>query len=280
MTALHPFGTTGLHVSPLGLGTSHIASLSNPHSTAEMNRLLDQAYDQGIRFFDTADVYGQGDAERRLSRLASKEGTLICTKAGLGVGKSQTLIRLAKPLLRPLLARSSGLKKSSSQARASSERHVLDTGALYRKFLGSLKRLKRDQVDTFLLHSPPLAALADGQLYDFLDMIRDKGLAQVTGVSVQKLEDAETVRATGRVQALQVPLPPDACAAAQPMLRAAADAGIGIIAREVLSGTPDPQRALSTILSNPLVPVSLVGTTSPTHLAANAALMGTARRAS
>ncbi len=280
MTVLRPFGHTGLTVSPLGLGTSHIASLSNPHGPATMARLLDQAYDLGLRFFDTADVYGQGDSEALLSRLARKDGVVICTKAGLGTGKATPFVRLAKPMLRPLLARSGGLKSSAAQARQSSERHDLNPATLARRLEGSLRRLKRDCVDIFLLHSPPLASLSDGVLYDVLDSIRARGLARVTGVSVQTLEDAVQVMASGRVDALQVPLSPTRLRDAQPVLAEARQAGIGVIAREVLTGATDPTAALATMLSEPLLPVSLVGTTSTTHLAANAALMEQTNHAS
>ena len=280
MTFLTPFGAHGLDVSPLGLGTSHTASLSTPHGLSSMGLFVEQAYEQGIRFFDTADIYGQGDAERLLARVANKEGSVICTKAGLGIGRAQPLVRLVKPVLRPLLARYGALRHKSSTVRQSSERHVLDPEMLQRRLLGSLKRLKRDQVDVFLLHSPPLEMLADGQLYDFLDQVRDRGIACMTGISVQTLEDAWPIAKAGRVSALQVPINAQTLAQAQPMLRLAAQSGIGVIAREVLSGAKDQGAALTALLADPLVPVSLVGTTSHSHLAANVSLMKKAVHAS
>lgn len=273
MSELKPFGRSGLFVSPMGLGTSHLASLSNPHSPADMACLLDQAYEQGLRFFDTADVYGQGDAERLLSRVACKDDVVVCTKAGLGVGRTQPIVRLVKPMLRPLLSGSRGARRKVSEVRKSREVHDLDTTALERRFLASLKRLKRDHVDIFMLHSPPVAALADGRLYDFLDSLRIRGLARVTGVSVQSIEDALPVIQSNRVAALQIPVSSQSLAAAQPVLRAVSQTGAGVIAREVLLGAPDPSAALATVLSNPLISVSLVGTTSAEHLAENAAIM-------
>ena len=64
--------------------------------------------------------------------------------------------------------------------------------------------------------------------------LRDSGLARAIGVSVQTLADALPVIETGLIDAVQVPISLQSLEAAQPMLRAAQQAGIGVIAREVL----------------------------------------------
>ncbi len=55
------FGSTGIQVSRLCLGTM---SFGNEADKADSASLMDQAFDSGINFFDTADVYCQGETER------------------------------------------------------------------------------------------------------------------------------------------------------------------------------------------------------------------------
>jgi aryl-alcohol dehydrogenase-like predicted oxidoreductase len=269
-------GCTGLELPVLGLGCSQIASLSTRANGKLIARLLDQAYADGIRLFDTADIYGQGDSERRLGQVAARDGTVICTKAGLALTNSQPLVRLAKPILRPMLKRLKGARDQAARMRQRAE--ICDLGSLHlrTRLEGSLRRLKRDRVELFLLHSPPLHALADGRLYDLLDEFREIGLAQVTGVSCRTIDDAAVVISEGRAQAVQIPLDATSLSAAGPVLAAASRAGIGIIAREVLRpvrvGLMDSTAALSQLLTEPRIGVVLTGTTSRAHLNENIVL--------
>ena len=262
-------GQSGPVVPVLGLGCSHIASLSTRPSGPEIARLLAQAYDGGIRFFDTADIYGQGDSERRLAPMAARDGVAICTKAGLALSASQSLVRLVKPVLRPVLHSLKGAQSRAAEMRQKAEISDLDPARLTKRFEASLRRLRRDRVEVFLLHSPPLDALADGALYDLLDSFRDRGLVGATGVSCRSLEDAGQIIATGRVQAVELPLDADCLEAAAPVLRAAQTAGVGIIAREVLRPRArlGLDGALRPLLDAPEVNVVLTGTTNPAHLA-------------
>lgn len=269
-SALSPLelGKTGLLVSPLGLGCSHIASLSTRRSAAEIASLLDRAWDGGVRVFDTADIYGQGDSERRLASVARRPGAVICTKAGLALKASQALVRLVKPVLRPLLARDSRVRRAAARARQESEVHDLDPARLRARLEKSLRRLRRDDVEIFLLHSPPRCALEDGMLFDLLDDIRRSGIAQNTGVSCQSLADAEWILSKERVQVIEIPLNVATLKTAAPVLDAARAQGVGVIAREVLAGR-SPDEALAPLIADPRVHVALTGTTNPDHLDAN-----------
>ena len=59
-------GNTGLKVSQLSLGTWLTFGEQLPEGDAV--KLLRRAYDQGVNFFDTADIYAKGEAERILGR--------------------------------------------------------------------------------------------------------------------------------------------------------------------------------------------------------------------
>jgi hypothetical protein len=64
-----PFGRTGASLPLLGLGCQRLVDTTNCRAS-DAQRILETAYELGIRYFDTAWVYGLGQAEERLGRLA------------------------------------------------------------------------------------------------------------------------------------------------------------------------------------------------------------------
>jgi uncharacterized protein len=74
-----PLGRTGLEVSALGIGGYHLGSAN---SEAEATRIVNEALDAGVNFFDNAWEYHQGLSEERLGRaLKGKRGrTVVMTK--------------------------------------------------------------------------------------------------------------------------------------------------------------------------------------------------------
>ncbi len=56
---------------PLGIGTGRLCSLNGGLSVPKATDLLRQAHELGVRFFDTAPSYGQGQAEQAIGRLDS-----------------------------------------------------------------------------------------------------------------------------------------------------------------------------------------------------------------
>ena len=151
-------GSTDLIPSVLGFGCSMIASLATRNSRTEVESTLSEAREAGITFFDTADVYGQGDSERLLGKLLRRqgEGMIVCTKAGLTVGPLEGIVRIAKPILNPLMRRWSSARTATMQARRHQERQCFDPNYLRRQIEGSLRRLNVDRIDLFLLHNPPV----------------------------------------------------------------------------------------------------------------------------
>lgn len=78
-------GDTKVEVTRLGLGTVPIGGLYSEVGNGTAAETLQTAYDLGIRYFDTAPVYGFGLAERRLgSGLTQmrRDGVTLSTKAG------------------------------------------------------------------------------------------------------------------------------------------------------------------------------------------------------
>src|SRR3954449_1781919 len=80
-----PLGRSGLAVSRLALGTMTWGRGTDPHDAAAQLKFYLEA---GGTLIDTADVYGDGDAEAvigsLIDHLVPREEVLIATKAGLG----------------------------------------------------------------------------------------------------------------------------------------------------------------------------------------------------
>src|SRR5258708_28706212 len=83
-----PLGRTALTVTRFGLGTAPLAGLFEAVDEAQGIAVIERAWENGIRFFDTAPLYGHGLAELRLGKglrqkpldeftLATKVGRLL-----------------------------------------------------------------------------------------------------------------------------------------------------------------------------------------------------------
>src|SRR5689334_18880135 len=74
-----------LDVTSIGLGSAPLGGLFSPVSDADVDATIARAWSAGIRFFDTAPLYGFGIAERRLGaflRQQVRESYAISTKVG------------------------------------------------------------------------------------------------------------------------------------------------------------------------------------------------------
>src|SRR5882724_717119 len=99
---LRAFGNTDLQVSELGLGCARLGGVFQS-DTLSFERVLAVAADAGINFFDTADMYSQGESESLLGRAfsARRSQVIIATKAGYRLPGRRKLAGHLKPLLRP-----------------------------------------------------------------------------------------------------------------------------------------------------------------------------------
>ena len=80
-----PLGRTGLEVTRLGLGTAPLGGMYEAVSDEEGRAVVDAAWTAGLRFFDTAPLYGSGQAERRLGgylRQRPRDEFALATKVG------------------------------------------------------------------------------------------------------------------------------------------------------------------------------------------------------
>ena len=87
----HFLGNSGLKVSELGFGAGtlggqgQIFSAWGQASQTEANQMIQAGLDAGINYFDTADVYSDGESERMLGKAlaAKRQQAIISTKVGI-----------------------------------------------------------------------------------------------------------------------------------------------------------------------------------------------------
>ena len=83
-----PLGKTGMHVTSIGLGLMSLSGIYGESSDDNGVAVMHHAVDKGVRFFDSADMYGWGHNETLLGRaLRELKGTArseltIATKFG------------------------------------------------------------------------------------------------------------------------------------------------------------------------------------------------------
>jgi len=168
-------GRTRLSVTRLGLGTAPLGGLFSPVAEEEARAAVEQAYAAGLRFFDTAPLYGHGLAEQRLGRvlaskprgefvLASKVGRLLRADAPPDPSQSYRGEPFYKgtPLLNPVFDFSyDGVMRSVDE---------------------SLERLGLDSIDLLHIHDPD---------HHFDDALRGAYRA------LDRLREEETIGAVG-----------------------------------------------------------------------------------
>src|SRR3954447_16821604 len=130
-----------LDVTSLGLGSAPLGGLFTPVSDADAEATIERAWSLGIRYFDTAPLYGFGLAERRLGnflRQQKRDSFAISTKVGR--------------LLRSAAAAAEDAHYKGTPA----ERPQFDFSydGVMRSVDESLCRLGLDRVDVLLVHDP------------------------------------------------------------------------------------------------------------------------------
>src|SRR5689334_18434051 len=79
------FGRTGLTVTDMGFGAGPIGNLFRPITEETANAMVERAWDEGMRYFDTAPYYGHGLSEARLGlslRWKPRGDYVLSTKVG------------------------------------------------------------------------------------------------------------------------------------------------------------------------------------------------------
>jgi aryl-alcohol dehydrogenase-like predicted oxidoreductase len=269
------FGNTQLTVSEVGFGCARLGGMFQGSSRAEILRLIRRALDEGITFFDTADIYTQGESERLLGDAFrhDRQRVVIATKVGYVLpGRKQIGARI-KPFLKPLVARL-GLKvgRIHPSLRGTVSRQDFTVDYIRRSIEESLRRLKTDYIDVYQLHSPPLEVLQRGEFVEVLELLRQQGKLRYWGVACEAPEDVLVSLRYPALGAVQVGFSALEQAAADSAIPAAAERGVAIIARQVYA-SGWLTRPIGTSAPGEIHPDPLVAEGKFTQLATYAAIV-------
>lgn len=159
-------GPSGRQTTRLGYGCSRLmGSIGRPESSA----LLEAAYEAGIRHFDVAPAYGGGQAEACVGEflVRHRAEVTVATKYGVPVHDRPGLKLALRRFAMPVIEKVPGLKQRLQRAVAvpgkPGPRESLPfTAALMQASVEtSLKLLRTDHIDLFLLHEVMADDLAE-----------------------------------------------------------------------------------------------------------------------
>jgi aryl-alcohol dehydrogenase-like predicted oxidoreductase len=171
MMELRRLGRSGVKVSPLGLGTARMAGMGwkddrapqvGPVVKRAAIRQIQAAVELGVTFFDTADNYGQGLSESLLGEalLGRRQGITVATKFG-----EDPLPDLENPW-------------------------SLEAGLVEQMCEASLRRLRVDCIDLYLLHRRDYPLEQAPEMVDSLEKLVRAGKIRYYGWSTDDVDRA------------------------------------------------------------------------------------------
>ena len=179
-------GRVDLEVTAFGFGTAPIGNIFREISDAEARAMIDTAWDAGVRFFDTAAMYGHGLSELRLGealRWRNRDDFVVASKVG----------RVLKPARRKDI--DFGVWNNPASFRA-----VFDYSydGTMRAFEDALQRMALEHMEIAFIHDIDVYTHGDRQPEMFraamdgaakaLLKLRDEGAVKAIGVGVNEWE--------------------------------------------------------------------------------------------
>lgn len=198
-------GSTDLKVSELSFGTWAIGGSWGTTNDQESLKALDYAMGEGVNFFDTADVYGDGHSEELLAKATK--------------GRHSEIHIATK------FCRAGDIHDPKTYSLESVTKYCED----------SLRRLEREQLDLFQIHCPPIEILQDGQVFEVLDRLKEQGKIRYYGVSVETVEEGLLCLNNPNVSSLQVIFNLFRQKPLEELFPKAKEQGVGILARVPLA---------------------------------------------
>lgn len=151
-------GNTGLNLSVIGFGSWAISGSGyGPMIDSDSNELLHKALDRGINFIDTADSYGNGHSEELIGKVLEERNdkeTVVATKFGWDFYDR------------------SGIKGN------------LNSDFINQAVNESLRRLKKEVIDIYLIHSLNPRMITEHEVHNSLEKLRREGKIRYFGLSI------------------------------------------------------------------------------------------------
>ncbi len=237
------FGKTGLRVSEIGFGGSRIGGVfADRNSSREALNVLRKALDSGITFYDTADMYSQGESESLIGKAfhGRREQVIIATKGGYCLPARRNLIKRIKPLIRPIV-QALGLKRARLPGGMSGAlSQDFSPSYLTKALEASLKRLQTDYIDLYQLHSPGVPFMqsdAFGEALQTLEKLKTQGKLRFYGIGTEVPEEAPFCLSAPGISSVQLGFGLlDLQALDHGTLADAAARGVAVIARGCFGG--------------------------------------------
>ncbi|AFZ70591.1 putative oxidoreductase, aryl-alcohol dehydrogenase like protein [Caldisphaera lagunensis DSM 15908] len=139
-------------VSEIGIGLWSLVSYEWG-GVVNNEEILTYAYEKGINFFDTADIYGKGEGERLLGNVFknNREEIVILTKIGYDL---------------------------------KTNRRRFDLNYLKDAIDNSLNRLNTSYIDILMLHNPTMEIIKNNEIFEFMNDLKEEGKILSYGISL------------------------------------------------------------------------------------------------
>lgn len=193
-------GKDGNRIGEVGLGCWQFGGDFGDMPEETAISIMATAVENGVNFFDTANVYGAGRSEDLIGRFLKERSSPITVATKFGRGNDVYPNNY-----------------SEDSVRSSVE--------------GSLKRLGVDRLDLLQLHCIPVEVLRKGAVFDWLRQLKKEGLIKEFGTSVETVEEGLLCMEQEGLLSLQVIFNIFRQKLVSELLPQAKSRGVGIIVR-------------------------------------------------
>ncbi|MBI3254669.1 MAG: aldo/keto reductase [Nitrosarchaeum sp.] len=156
-------GKSGIKVSEIGFGawTIGLDWWGKKIEEEEAKRMLKRAYDLGINFFETADMYGKGISEKLIGQVfkGMREEVVISTKYGYDFSKVEQIGHTELP-------------------------QSFEPEFTRKALSASLERLQTDYVDSYGMHNPKINHIRNDITFDTFDKLIQEGKIKSSQVAL------------------------------------------------------------------------------------------------
>ena len=190
-------GATGLTVSEIGLGCNRLGE--DDQSDAHWIELVRTAADLGVDIFDTSEIYQKGGSEEVLGRALGNRNDICIASKGMprdGEGNKD-----------------------------------FSTAGLIASAESSLRRLCRDCIDVYQLHSPNREELERFDWADGLSRLKEQGKIRFGAMAVNNTDDGIWLVEQNLVDALQITYNIFDTSADQHLFDLATECGVALLCR-------------------------------------------------
>lgn len=151
-----------------GIGTAPLGGLYEPVDEEAARLTLEHAWNRGFRYFDTAPLYGAGQAETVIGKFLRSDALVVSTKCGRSLVRSDEL---------------DSIYRSRTGYRAQFD---FSPVAIREGVASSLDRLGRDRVDLVLIHDPDDYGEYIPSVVETLADLRAEGLIGAIGLGMNQ----------------------------------------------------------------------------------------------